>query len=128
MGQTVARATTIHNPSSREVEGRHFLNWTGRGGEGIIWESGEGKRRFCGLVIFHTVMSLRGKQLVSLCAHRAHLTRQTTVEPGVDFWVFRVRGNIGFSVSFTSVGLFVLLVCKNGRAVIIALRRPRAYR
>lgn len=86
MGRTVARATTnTHNPARARLRGAISL-WTGRGGEGIIWESGEGKRRFCGLVI-PTVMSVRGKQLVSLCAYRAHLTRRTTVEPGVDFWV-----------------------------------------
>lgn len=110
MGRTVARATT-HNPA-HEAEGRSFSSCTWRGRRGHHRGSGEGKRRFCGLVIF-TVHECARKQLVLLRVPSLHLTRQATVEPGVDFGVLG-HWNTGFRVSFALDCLFTCLQKRTG--------------
>lgn len=110
MGRTVARATT-HNPA-HEAEGRFILELHLAGGEGIIGEAGRRKRRFCGLVIF-TVHECSRKQLVLLRVPSLHLTRQATVEPGVDFGVLG-HWNTGFRVSFALDCLFTCLQKRMG--------------
>lgn len=70
MEWTVARATQ-HTTPAGEAEGRHpRRDCAGR--RGHHWESGEGKRRFCGLVIFHRHECAK-KQLVP-CAHIKHVS------------------------------------------------------
>lgn len=101
-------------------------DWAGR--KRHHWESGGGKRRFCGFghFLFSTVMSVRGSSSLFLCVYRAHPTRLMTGVAGVELGFGSLEH---FAFRYFFLGWVVCLhVRKKGRAVIIARETFRDYR